>query len=211
MNHDKIVHEVIPFNAGVVSVREFTPRSSWSEMGESDHFVQFYEADTFLLNSLGGYIGEGLDKGDACVVVATKPIREGLETHLRERGLDLSAAAERGQYVSLDAAATLSEFMVDGSPEYGRFVEVIEGTLARAAEGRGRMRVFGEMVALLCSEGKHTAAISLEGLWNDLQKTRPFSLFCAYPMNIFGGNALAGSPMCARATRASSPPKATRR
>jgi len=193
INNDKFVREVIPFSAGVVSVPEFAPRTDWSEMGESDHFVQFYEADAFLLSSLGGYIGEGLRAGDACVVVATKPIREGLETHLRERGLDVSAAAMRGQYVALDAAETLSEFMVDGSPEYVRFVEVIEGVLARAAEGRRRLRVFGEMVALLCCEGRHTAAISLEGLWNDLQKTRPFSLFCAYPMNIFGGDALARS------------------
>jgi signal transduction histidine kinase len=193
INSDVSVREVIPFNAGDISVRDFAPRSDWSEMGESDHFVQFYEADAFLLNSLGGYIGGGLVEGDGCVVVASKAIREGLDARLQARGFDVDAAVERGQYVSLDAAETLSKFMVDGSPEFGRFAEVIEGVLARASQGRRRMRVFGEMVALLCGEGRHAAAISLEGLWNDLQKTRSFSLFCAYPMNIFGGDALSAS------------------
>ena len=44
------------------------------------------------------------------------------------------------------------------------------------------VRAFGEMVALLWAEGNHAAAIRLEGLWNELQKSHSFSLFCAYPM-----------------------------
>jgi signal transduction histidine kinase/CheY-like chemotaxis protein len=156
-------------------------------MSESEHFVQFYETDAFLINSLGGFVGEGLVAGDGCIVVATKAHREALEEGLNARGLDVAAAVAAGQYVSLDALETLSKFMVDGQPEPGRFAEVIGNVLARVAMDKRRVRAFGEMVALLWTEDNQKAAIQLEELWNNLQKTHSFSLFCAYPMNGFSG------------------------
>jgi len=41
------------------------------------------------------------------------------------------------------------------------------------------------MVALLLAEGKSQAAIRLEHLWNELIKTQPVSLRCAYPLSGF--------------------------
>src|SRR3954471_11254467 len=32
----------------------------WSQMGEGEHFVQFYEDDAFLEESVAGYVGAGL-------------------------------------------------------------------------------------------------------------------------------------------------------
>jgi signal transduction histidine kinase/CheY-like chemotaxis protein len=43
------------------------------------------------------------------------------------------------------------------------------------------------MVALLWAEENYRAAIQLEKLWNELHRTRSFSLFCAYPMQGFEG------------------------
>ena len=67
------------------------------------------------------------------------------------------------------------------------FFEVIGGIIPRAAQGNRRVRIFGEMVALLWADGNRDAAIRLEELWNGLQETHPSLLFCAYPMNIIGG------------------------
>jgi signal transduction histidine kinase/ActR/RegA family two-component response regulator len=156
-------------------------------MGEAEHFVQFYETDLFLLNSLSGFIGAGLAAGEGCIVVATKAHREALEEQLNARGLDMAAACATGQYVALDAAETLSKFMLNGQPEPGRFTEVIGSLIAGVTEAWPRVRVFGEMVALLWAEDNQAAAIQLEELWNNLQKSYTFSLFCAYPMNGFGG------------------------
>ncbi|HYE65867.1 MAG TPA: ATP-binding protein [Pyrinomonadaceae bacterium] len=181
-------------SAGDIILQDLTPRSNWSEMSESEHFVQFYETDVFLLDSLSGFIGTGLGASDACIVVATKAHREGLEERLQAYGLDLTAACASGQYVSLDASETLSKLMFEGSPEPALFTEIIGGVIARAAEGGGRrVRIFGEMVMLLWSEGSHSAAIRLEELWNDLHKTHSFSLFCAYPVHGFGEEVLAGA------------------
>ncbi|HKR00264.1 MAG TPA: MEDS domain-containing protein, partial [Pyrinomonadaceae bacterium] len=147
---------------------DFAPRSGWIDMNESDHFVQFYETDDFLLNSLGDFIGTGLSAGDSSIVVARRARREGLAERLRTCGLDVDAASASGQYLSLDAAETLSQFMVDGQPEPLRFAEVIGDVITRAAQGGQRVRIFGEMVALLGEEGNHAAAIRLEELWNEL-------------------------------------------
>jgi signal transduction histidine kinase/ActR/RegA family two-component response regulator len=172
---------------------DLAPHLDWSAMSDSDHFVQFYEADTFLLNSISGFIGAGLSAGDAGIIVATKARRDGVEKYLQSYGLDTAAASARGQYVSMDAAETLSLFMMDGAPEPQRFADIVGGIITRAAEGRQRVRIFGEMVALLCEEGNYPAAIHLEKLWNDLRERHAFSLFCAYPMKGFGGHALAES------------------
>ncbi|HEX8475555.1 MAG TPA: ATP-binding protein [Pyrinomonadaceae bacterium] len=166
------------------------PRTIWSEMGESEHFVQFYEADAFLLESLGDFIGTAINAGEAAIVVATKAHRGELETRLQAKGLDVTNAVECGQLVMLDAAETLSKFMLDEAPNTELFVEHIGEIIAHAAEGRPRVRIYGEMVALLWAEGNFDAAIRLEELWNDLQKTHAFALFCAYPLNGFTGESL---------------------
>src|SRR5260370_15674204 len=129
--------------------RELAPRLNWGEMRESEHFVQFYETDDFLLDSVSGFTGAGLGAGAACIVIATKLHREGLEERLQANGLNLSAAHARGKYLTLDAAETLSQFMVDGWPEPDRFAEVVGGQLARPVNGPPPVRVFGEMAPLL--------------------------------------------------------------
>ena len=161
--------------------------ASWSETNEPEHFVQFCETDAFLVNSLSEFIGTALRQGDAGIVLATQSHRESLEERLKVDGLEVAAARLSGQYVSIDAAATLSKIMVDGSPDPGRFAEVIGSIITRAAEGRCHVRIFGELVALLWADGNRAAALRLEELWNELARTYSFSLFCAYRMQGFGG------------------------
>ena len=181
------VGELITVNTTDVAKWNYAPRSDWAEMSATDHFVQFYEADGFLLNSLSGFIGNAITSGDAAIVVATPAHRSGLEELLQANGLDVTGAKARGRYVSLDAVESLSRFMVDGSPDPTRFNDFMGGVLASVTDGRSRIRAFGEMVALLWAEGNHAGAIRLEELWNDLQKAHSFSLFCAYPMNGLSG------------------------
>ncbi len=168
------------------SSQTLVPRLDWTQMGESEHFVQFYESDVFLLDSLSRFIGMGIREEDACIVVANKVHRDALEEQLKVYGLYLIAAQIQGRLVILDAAEILSQFMVDGSPDPKRFSETVGNIIANARKEGRRIRVFGEIVALLWADGNYTAAIQLEQLWNDLAKTYSFSLFCAYPMAGFG-------------------------
>jgi PAS domain S-box-containing protein/excisionase family DNA binding protein len=173
------------------AVSESEERVDWREIGASEHLVQFYETDAFLLDAVRDFIGAALRAGDAAIVIATEAHREGLEEGLQTDGLDLTTARACGRYVSLDAAETLARIMVDGEVAPARFGEVVGGIVTRAAASGRRVRIFGEMVALLTDTGDDAAAVRLEELWNDLQQTHAFALLCAYAMNRLGGEARA--------------------
>ncbi len=87
------------------------------------HTVQFYSEDASLLDAIDQFIGKALAAGHVTIVVATATHREGLAQRLSECGLDLTTALKQGRYIALDAAETLSEFLVDGWPNAVRFTE----------------------------------------------------------------------------------------
>ena len=91
------------------------------EMPAHAHVVQFSEDDASLINAVSAFISAGLRAGDACIILATESHRESLEHRLQADGLDVASARAMGAYISLDAAATLAHFLVDGQPESARF------------------------------------------------------------------------------------------
>jgi len=178
------------------------PRSTWQQMGPSEHLVQFYEADAVVVETVVEYVGAGLRAGEVVIAIITEAHRADVEKGLRSNGLDLHAANAAGQYIALDAAETLAGLMTDGRPAPARFEEVVGTIVARAAEGGRPIRAFGEMVALLAGEGNHAAAVQLEALWNGLRRVHAFALLCAYPVNVLGGTAFGAvfGDLCAEHT-----------
>jgi signal transduction histidine kinase len=167
-----------------------TKRANGSVMHSAEHVVRFYETDPSLLDAVAKFCADAILADDDALVVATPQHRAGIAERLRARRL-LDAEDNHDSYLALDAAETLSRFMVDGEVDASRFMEVIGGAISRSAERGRRVRVFGEMVSLLVADGYPAAALRLEELWNDLQARHmpDFSLFCAYPMDHFGGEA----------------------
>ncbi len=165
------------------------PPVDWRDSGPSRHTVQFYEDDSSLLEGLGRFIGSALGAGDAAIVIATKVHREALVQRLKERGMDLGLALAQGRFILLDAAETLSKFVVDDWPDESRFTELVGDLVTgamRSTQGKKqRVTAFGEMVALLWQQGNPEASIRLEQLWNELARTRSFHLHCAYPISLF--------------------------
>jgi PAS domain S-box-containing protein len=159
----------------------------------SAHIVQFYREDRSLITTLAQYLGTALTKGDVAIVVATKTHNEALASELRSNGYDVPSLIEQGRYLSFEASDILSRFVIDGMPDAARFSIVmgeVIGQAKSAAKGDPPcIAVFGEMVAILWAEGKHEAAITLEGFWNDLARAHSFTLRCAYPMTGFSDRA----------------------
>jgi len=159
------------------------------EAGHAAHVVQFYADDAFFLDGLSKYVGSALAAGDGAIVIATKAHRDGIAQRLRARGMDSTHATAQGRYLVLDAAETLSKFMVNDFPDTALFTDVVGSIVVQAtacAEGKSpHVSAFGEMVALLWAQGKIEAALRLEELWNSLAQTHKFSLRCAYPMQAF--------------------------
>src|SRR5579862_1370515 len=150
------------------------------------HVVQLYTNDGFLIDVLSRFVGGALAAGDASVVIATKSHRTELEKRLSANGVDTAKAAIQGRYVVLDAADTLAKLMVNGSVDETRFSHLVGGALLQAEKAvsreRGRIAIFGELVALLWADGNTAEAIRVEQLWNDLAQSHSFCLLCAYPI-----------------------------
>jgi hypothetical protein len=155
------------------------------EPSHGDHIVQTYQDPAFLAEAVAEYLGTGLRRGEAAIIIA-RPAHS--EAFLAK----LAAAGEPAQIVVLDAEQTLARFMVDGLPQWNPFREVIGGLIAQMRLQYPAVRAYGEMVDILWQEGKRDAAIRLEEYWNELTRLQTFSLFCAYAMDALDPKAYAG-------------------
>ncbi|HEY3857967.1 MAG TPA: MEDS domain-containing protein [Verrucomicrobiae bacterium] len=151
----------------------------------SGHVVQFYNDDTTFLDSLCGFIAEGLKAGEAAIVIATASHRASLEFRLRALGFNVPDLIRDDRYVAVDAEETLAKLIIDSKLDERVFKQLASQLLARAKKSGRAVRAFGEMVAILWSKGNKTATTSLEKLWNEFRRTEDFQLFCAYPSNGF--------------------------
>jgi signal transduction histidine kinase len=168
-----------------------------------EHIVQFYETDEFLVSTVGEYMIAGLEAGEPCIVIATTAHRGGLEERLQAAGVDLPAAIAAGRYVALDALELLASFRHDGVLVGDAVHATLGAIIDQVGRGGRCVRIFGEMVALLCADGDYAGAQQLEEFWNELQRRYSFSLFCGYPMGSFAGEPLAAplAGLCAAHTR----------
>jgi hypothetical protein len=89
--------------------------------------------------------------------------------------MDADAAIQQGAYLSLDAADTLSTFMVNGWPDADRFLEGFRNLLPSAAKA-GRQKIPGlrysaKLLPCCWRNVKTEAAIRLEQLGNILAES----------------------------------------
>jgi DNA-binding NarL/FixJ family response regulator len=160
-------------------------------VGIARHEAGFYSDDRLVLDDLAQFIGAALKAGNAAIVVAIKSRRDSLLPRLQAYGLDISAVIEQGRYVALDAADTLSTFMLDGMPDPVRFLkvsgELISAALKAVKGKQTRVAVFAEDVHLLWAQGNAEAAIQVEKLSNQLVKTYDVDILCGYSLSSVQG------------------------
>ncbi|HXD00299.1 MAG TPA: MEDS domain-containing protein [Verrucomicrobiae bacterium] len=157
----------------------------WGEIAPREHLVQIYGDEAPFLDALEGFVVGGLRAGEAVIVIATAKHLTALEQRVQAEGFNLDAARSQNQYISLDAEETLSKFLLGGWPDDIRFRKVVSDLLVKARGNGRRVRAFGEMVAVLWSQGHNGATVRLEHLWHQFCQKEEFSLFCAYPRSGF--------------------------
>lgn len=147
--------------------------------------MQLYAEPEFPMRAVGEFVGEGLSRGEAVVVIATASHWQALERQLTAQRFDIDTRVSQGQLVIRDATSCLPELLVDGMPDRERFLSV-SGSAIGAAErfGYARLRLFGEMVDLL-RRIDLASAIRLEALWTELLAVKRISMLCAYSLDVF--------------------------
>ncbi|MFN0104996.1 MAG: MEDS domain-containing protein [Bryobacteraceae bacterium] len=151
------------------------------------HIVYPCADENLIDEAAGTFAASGLRKGDAVVLVTTELRRQAIERRLKSESFDIEAKQSDGQLAFLDAASILSVFMLDGMPDAlafkNRVGQVIEKASLNPATGQPRrVRIFGEMVSLLCKVGNVPAATRLEEFWSEIVAAHSVSLLCAYSL-----------------------------
>ncbi len=151
------------------------------------HFLQLYKADArALTTNVSLYLLEGLNRAEGLLVIATPEHTESFTRQLKRLGAHPQSAIDEGRLVFFDAEQTLSQFMVNGQPEWPLFESTITRAIHRIEPGTGNgLRAYGDMVGVLWAAGQTSAAIRLEEFWNKLLASIGFKLFCGYPIDIF--------------------------
>lgn len=154
---------------------------NWSEHAAaagSHHVVQFYGGE-FPAGSVADFLRAGIEKGEVGVMVATPDHCDAVKKMLGPLGRKCRF---------LHAGRALGQFTVSGKPDEALFDSTV-GNVVRgaAAAGNGHVRVYGEMVVILCERGNPDAALALERMWTRLAEKQPLTLLCSYPLDVFSG------------------------
>ena len=175
--------------------RETRMRAATPPLASDTHVVGFYRDDQELIDQVAEYLIEGVTVGSPALVVMTAAHRREVQEWLAVRGIDSVSMGAGGTVRFVDAAETLSQFMVAGAPDPDRFALVVGALIHKA--GSGRVRVCGEMVQLLWESGNVNAAMQLESLWNELAAGDcDRSLCCAYRSDTVSADPGAWEAVC---------------
>src|SRR5437773_12148618 len=85
------------------------------------HIAQLYTQREFLSRAVATFVGDGLRRGDAALVVSTPLHWRVSRERLQADGLNVQDFQRRGQLRVRDARETLATCMVDSAPDRDRF------------------------------------------------------------------------------------------
>jgi PAS domain S-box-containing protein len=162
--------------------REATLMPNWRDAGQSGDFVQLYESDAVLVDSISDFIRSGLQSGAGAIVMATQEHLHEVQKRWWRAGFDFASLREKKQLVLLDAVGLLEQFLIDGEPDRDRFFQVIGTPIAEVAGRFSKAVVYSEMVTVLWQRGASGAAVLLDELWYALGRRQNFTRFSAYPL-----------------------------
>jgi len=150
------------------------------------HGVLFYRDDALLRERTSAYIATALRAGQPGLVIARSDLLRQVTIDLhRQHVQGAPFGPGRGEFVALDADATLRQICVRDKPKAALFDLVVGGAVAKLARGGKRLAAYGEMVGILCDRGQYADAVRLEEMWNGLLASADANLYCAYSAQLF--------------------------
>jgi MEDS: MEthanogen/methylotroph, DcmR Sensory domain len=175
--------------------RRTTMLHDGSPPGQSWHSIQLFDDTDSLANAVAAFVQDGVSKRDRVLVVMRPELWNLTAARLDRNRVSIRNAIGSDHLSVLDSENTLRQFMDDGLPEPRLFDDVVGATVRNLASAGRAVRVYGDMVDVLASQGELAAATRLEELWNGLGERLSFTLYCGY----FGVNF--ADPRAARGLR----------
>ena len=153
------------------------------------HEVEFYADDGEFVDGFARFIETALTAGSPVVVVATDSHEASLRQRLVADGFNVAAEIEKGSYIPLNVADTLSRFVVHDSLDPILFKKLAEHLITEAARGakgkHGRVSACGEGVHALLATGNSEATIMLERMWDEIAQHYDVDILCGYFRSAF--------------------------
>ena len=142
--------------------------------------LQFYDDLAPLVTELGRAMCVALDQGHAVLCAVSDSTRVLLEEQLVKRGIDVSEARSCGQYVYLDAVNVLSEVTRKDGPDRLRFADVVGCEVESLVNEYPGVWMYGELAAILWTQGHERGAIEIDRLWAALAEAWPIVVCAAF-------------------------------
>ena len=152
----------------------------------NSHIVFPYNDESSFGDAVGLFTAAGIAQGDAVVLVTTEEHRKAIELRLIAEGFDVAELARDGQLSTYDAGGLLCDFFQNDTLDPDTFRQVLGKIIesARSHSASGKVRVYGEMVNLLCGHNNVDAAAHLEDLWNEAIAAHSVPLLCSYSLSM---------------------------
>lgn len=142
--------------------------------------LQFYDDVAPLVTELGRAMSVALDQGHAVLCAVSDATRLMLEEHCVKRGIDISDARIRGQYVCLDAVDVLSDITFKGRPDRSRFADAVGREVETLVDEYPGVWMYGELAAVMWTQGHEAGAVEIERLWASIAESSPVVLCSAF-------------------------------
>ncbi len=151
-----------------------------------NHIAHFYE-DHYPVEPVTDFFVAGLQAGDRCLALLTRPNRLAVEHSLRARGVDLAGA----DYLAVDSEAAFAQMELEGRLDLVRAEALLNPLMQADASGRRRQRVraVGDLAPTLFEAGRTDEAVAFEDLVHRVTKTHGALTLCAYPLPTAGNGA----------------------
>ena len=151
------------------------------------HAVQFYDNERFVQHAIADFFTQGARPGDPLILVSRLRTFEGVAAHLASgRYGSAVEAADRIRF--FDAEAALPQIMEGEGLDPVRAEHLLKHVLSQScpSHAQGTVRLYGEMVDILCQRGLHSAALQFEGIANSLFDLQPqLAILCGYAIERF--------------------------
>jgi CheY-like chemotaxis protein len=157
---------------------------AWTAAGS--HAVQFYDNEQFVHHAIAEYFTQGAHPGDPLIMVSRPRTFKAVAEHLTSGRH--GPAIDTDRILFIDAEAALPQIMDGETLDPARAERLFKHVLSQAwpSHAHGTVRLYGEIVDMLCQRGRHATAIQFEGLARVLLDLKPqLSILCGYATERF--------------------------